>query len=169
MWDLEFTERKPLDESTEEELAASGDKAFTNLYQCLLAYSADHQQQLIDRDGASVVNLISPHAKIQHIIVCAEMSSNMCECSSKNNLSSRVKLQSIWATLGKNHVSVKSLVAVLSSFILAGKAKVANVQQRVHSLHAASIYLLLLGIPGEQMRSVPHSIYTIFILFAHLS
>lgn len=99
------------------------------------------------------------------VLKCAE---NVCECSGKNNLSSHVKLQSIWATLGENRVSVKSLVAVLSSFILAGKAKVANVQQRVHSLHAASIYLLLLGIPGEQMRNVPHSTYTILIFICPL-
>lgn len=66
-------------------------------------------------------------------------------------LSSYNKPQSIWAILGENCVSVKSLVAVLSSFILAGKTKVATVQQRVNSLHAASVYLLLLGIPGKQI------------------
>lgn len=69
-------------------------------------------------------------------------------------LSSYNKPQSIWAILGENCVSVKSLVAVLSSFILAGKTKVATVQQRVNSLHAASVYLLLLGIPGKQIREM---------------
>lgn len=48
-------------------------------------------------------------------------------------------------------MSIKSLVAVLSFFVLAGKAKVVSVQQRVSSLHAASVYLLLLGIPGEEI------------------
>ncbi|XP_044070420.1 condensin-2 complex subunit D3 [Siniperca chuatsi] len=118
VWDLEFTERKPLDDTTEEKLTVSGDKAFRTLYQCLLAHAAD-QQQFAGRDGAS---------------------------------------QSIWATLGESGVSVKSLVAVLSFFVLAGKAKAANVQQRVSSLHAASLYLLLLGIPGSIANKVFHEV-----------
>ncbi|XP_035518951.1 condensin-2 complex subunit D3 [Morone saxatilis] len=118
VWDLEFTERKPLDETVEEGLAHSGDKAFTTLYQCLLAHAAE-QQQSAGRDGGS---------------------------------------RSIWATLGENGVSVKSLVAVLSSFVLAGKAKAASVQQRVNSLHAASVYLLLLGIPGSIANKVFHEV-----------
>lgn len=52
--------------------------------------------------------------------------------------------------LGKSQVSIKSLVAVLSSFILPGKDKTASVQQRVSALHAASVYVQLLGIPGEK-------------------
>ncbi|XP_031735143.1 condensin-2 complex subunit D3 isoform X2 [Anarrhichthys ocellatus] len=113
VWDLEFTEREPLDDTIEDELAVSGDKAFRTLYQCLLAHAADQQ------DGAS---------------------------------------QSIWAILGENEVSIKSLVAVLSFFVLAGKAKTANVQQRVSSLHAASLYLLLLGIPGSIATKVFHEV-----------
>ncbi|CAG05147.1 unnamed protein product, partial [Tetraodon nigroviridis] len=85
VWDLEFTERKVLDESIEEELAVRGEEAFLTLFKCVLAHSADQQQPY--RDGASL---------------------------------------SIWAILGENGVSVKSLVAVLSSFILAGKTKVAT-------------------------------------------
>uniref|UniRef100_A0A3Q3WCI5 Condensin-2 complex subunit D3 n=1 Tax=Mola mola TaxID=94237 RepID=A0A3Q3WCI5_MOLML len=65
---------------------------------------------------------------------------------------------SIWATLGENEVSIKSLVAMLSFFVLAGKAKMANVQQRVSSLHAASVYLLLLGIPGSIANKVFHEV-----------
>lgn len=57
VWDLEFTERKPLDDAIEEELTASGDKAFRNLYQCLLVHAAD-QQQSTNKDGASQVKLI---------------------------------------------------------------------------------------------------------------
>lgn len=54
MWDVEFTESKPLDDSIKEELTATGDKAFRNLYQCLLAH-ADDQQQSPGRDQASQV------------------------------------------------------------------------------------------------------------------
>ncbi|XP_074503106.1 condensin-2 complex subunit D3 [Sebastes fasciatus] len=119
VWDFEFTERNPLDDTIEDELTTSGDnKAFTTLYQCLLAHAAD-QQQSAGGDGAS---------------------------------------QSIWAILGENEVSIKSLVAVLSFFVLAGKSKKANVQQRVSGLHAASLYLLLLGIPGSIANKVFHEV-----------
>ncbi|XP_049457118.1 condensin-2 complex subunit D3 [Epinephelus fuscoguttatus] len=118
VWDLEFTERKPLDDTIEDELAVSGDKAFRTLYQCLLTHAAD-QQESAGRDGSS---------------------------------------QSIWAVLGENGVSIKSLVAVLSFFVLAAKAKTANIQQRVRGLHAASLYLLLLGIPGSIANKVFHEV-----------
>ncbi|KAL7383049.1 hypothetical protein ABVT39_003969 [Epinephelus coioides] len=118
VWDLEFTERKPLDDTIEDELAVSGDKAFRTLYQCLLTHAAD-QQESAGRDGSS---------------------------------------QSIWAVLGENGVSIKSLVAVLSFFVLAAKAKTANIQQRVKGLHAASLYLLLLGIPGSIANKVFHEV-----------
>ncbi|XP_008288507.1 condensin-2 complex subunit D3 [Stegastes partitus] len=118
VWDLEFTEGKPLDNAIEEELAASGDKAFRSLYQCILAHAAD-QQQSTGSNGAS---------------------------------------QSIWAILGENGVSIRSLVAVLSVFVQAGKAKAANVQQRVNGLYAASLYLLLLGAPGSIANKVFHEI-----------
>lgn len=72
---------------------------------------------------------------------------------------SHVALQSIWAVLGENGVPLKTLVAVLSFFILAGKAKSASVEQRVNGLHAASVYLLLLGIPGETGKHVSRSVY----------
>lgn len=78
---------------------------------------------------------------------CTTLSSSVEYCG----LFSYVKPQSIWAILGENRVSVKSLVAVLSSFILAGKTRVVPVQQRLSSLHAASVYMLLLGIPGKQI------------------
>uniref|UniRef100_A0A8D0A906 Non-SMC condensin II complex, subunit D3 n=1 Tax=Sander lucioperca TaxID=283035 RepID=A0A8D0A906_SANLU len=66
---------------------------------------------------------------------------------------------SIWAILGENEVSIEGLVAVLSFFVLAGKAKAANVQQRVSGLHAASLYLLLLGIPGSIANKVFHEVF----------
>ncbi|KAM7385039.1 hypothetical protein PAMP_001138 [Pampus punctatissimus] len=118
VWDVEFTETKPLDDPIEDELTATGDKAFRDLYQCLLAH-ADDQQQPAGRDKAS---------------------------------------QSIWALLVENGVSVKSLVATLSFFVLAGKAKVANIRQRVSGLHAASLYLLLLGVPGSIANKVLHEV-----------
>lgn len=57
VWDLEFTERKPLDEIAEEEFAVSGHKSFRALYQCVLAHAADHQKSA-GRDGATQVKLI---------------------------------------------------------------------------------------------------------------
>ncbi|XP_030581686.1 condensin-2 complex subunit D3 isoform X2 [Archocentrus centrarchus] len=117
VWDLEFTERKPLDDAIEEELTASDEKSFRALYQCLLAHADDHQS--VGSDGAS---------------------------------------QSIWVVLGESGTSVKSLVAVLSSFILAAKSKGANVHQRVNSLSAASLYLLLLRIPGSIGNKVFHEV-----------
>lgn len=56
VWDLEFTERKVLDESIEEELAAIGEEAFLTLYKCVLAHSGDQQQP--NRDGSSLVSTI---------------------------------------------------------------------------------------------------------------
>uniref|UniRef100_A0A3Q2X804 Non-SMC condensin II complex, subunit D3 n=1 Tax=Hippocampus comes TaxID=109280 RepID=A0A3Q2X804_HIPCM len=64
----------------------------------------------------------------------------------------------VWLQLRENGVSVQSLVAVLSFFVLTGNAKAANVQQRVGSLHAASLYLLLLGIPGSIANKVFHEV-----------
>lgn len=57
VWDLEFTERKALDGTSEEELAVCGEKAFLTLYKCLLAHSTD-QEQSAKKDGASLVNTI---------------------------------------------------------------------------------------------------------------
>ncbi|XP_030012337.1 condensin-2 complex subunit D3 isoform X2 [Sphaeramia orbicularis] len=119
VWDLEFTEKKSLDDTIEEDLTASDEKAFRDLYQCLLAHTAE-QQQSTDTDAAS---------------------------------------QSIWALLGENGVSVKSLVAVLSFFVLSGQSKTATVQQRVSGLHAASLYLLLLGLPGSIANKVFHEVF----------
>uniref|UniRef100_A0A3Q1FMS6 Uncharacterized protein n=1 Tax=Acanthochromis polyacanthus TaxID=80966 RepID=A0A3Q1FMS6_9TELE len=57
VWDLEFTEGKPLDDTIEEELAASGDKAFRTLYHCFLTHVPD-QQQSTSSNEASQVQLI---------------------------------------------------------------------------------------------------------------
>ncbi|XP_061546170.1 condensin-2 complex subunit D3 [Phycodurus eques] len=67
--------------------------------------------------------------------------------------------QSIWRQLRESGVSVQSLVAVLSFFVLTAKGKAANTQQRVRTLHAASLYVLLLGIPGSIANKVFHEIF----------
>uniref|UniRef100_A0A3B4AMU5 Non-SMC condensin II complex, subunit D3 n=1 Tax=Periophthalmus magnuspinnatus TaxID=409849 RepID=A0A3B4AMU5_9GOBI len=64
--------------------------------------------------------------------------------------------ESVWAVLQENGVSVKTLVAVLSFFVFGGKCKNAGVQQRVSALHAASVYLLLLGLPGSIANKAFH-------------
>uniref|UniRef100_A0A673XP09 Non-SMC condensin II complex, subunit D3 n=1 Tax=Salmo trutta TaxID=8032 RepID=A0A673XP09_SALTR len=66
--------------------------------------------------------------------------------------------ESVWTVFGDNGVSVKSLVAVLSYFILGGKSKTASVQQRISALQASSLYLLLLGIPGSVVNKMFHQI-----------
>lgn len=66
-------------------------------------------------------------------------------------------LQSVWEVLGENGVRVKSLVAVLACFVLGAKARSSSAERRRHSLQAASLYLLLLRIPGasRQLRFHP--------------
>ncbi|XP_059215745.1 condensin-2 complex subunit D3 [Centropristis striata] len=118
VWDAEFTEGKPLDDSIQDELTVGADKAFRSLFQCLWVHASDQQQSATTDDVS----------------------------------------QSIWIILGKNEVSIKSLVATLSFFVLAGKAKTATVQQRVLGLNAASVYLLLLGIPGSIAHKVFHEV-----------
>lgn len=66
--------------------------------------------------------------------------------------------QSVWTVFGENGVSTKSLVAVLSYFILRIKAKANSVQQRLNALQAASLYVLLLGIPGSVANKVFHQV-----------
>ncbi|CAG6018121.1 unnamed protein product [Menidia menidia] len=117
VWELEFTERKALDDATNKELTATKGNAFQTLYHCLIR--ASEQTNSASSDGAS---------------------------------------QSIWVTLAQNGVSVKSLVAVLSFFVLGAKNKAANVQQRLDGLYAASLYLLLLRIPGSIANKVFHEV-----------
>ncbi len=60
-----------------------------------------------------------------------------------------LSLQSVWVVFGENGVSAKTLVAVLSYFILSAKTKTPSLEQRLCGLQAASLYLLLLKIPGQ--------------------
>ncbi|XP_067259126.1 condensin-2 complex subunit D3 [Chanodichthys erythropterus] len=66
--------------------------------------------------------------------------------------------QSVWVVFGENGVSAKTLVAVLSYFILSAKAKSPSLEQRLFGLQAASLYLLLLKIPGSVANKVYHQI-----------
>uniref|UniRef100_A0A3B5M4S0 Condensin complex subunit 1 C-terminal domain-containing protein n=1 Tax=Xiphophorus couchianus TaxID=32473 RepID=A0A3B5M4S0_9TELE len=101
---------------------------------------------------------------LDHIIedeVCASGEKSfrsLIHCLLEHAADQQQPLQGVWVILGENRVSVKSLVAVLSSFILAAKTKGANVQQRVCGLYAASVYLLLLGIPGSIANKVFHEV-----------
>uniref|UniRef100_A0A8C2GSV3 Condensin-2 complex subunit D3 n=1 Tax=Cyprinus carpio TaxID=7962 RepID=A0A8C2GSV3_CYPCA len=66
--------------------------------------------------------------------------------------------RSVWVVFGENGVSAKPLVAVLSYFILSAKAKSPSLEQRLCGLQAASLYLLLLKIPGSVANKVYHQI-----------
>ncbi|KAL2078279.1 hypothetical protein ACEWY4_025964 [Coilia grayii] len=66
--------------------------------------------------------------------------------------------QNVWVLLKENGISVKALVAVISHFILAGKSKTSSLDERLHALQAASVYLLLLKIPGSVANQVFHQI-----------
>uniref|UniRef100_A0A7N8Y2B7 Non-SMC condensin II complex, subunit D3 n=1 Tax=Mastacembelus armatus TaxID=205130 RepID=A0A7N8Y2B7_9TELE len=99
----------------------------------------------------------------EHVACCVTTDWSQCLwrllTTSKSMLNvSHVALQSVWAILKENGTTVKSLVAVLSLFVLAGKSKAASVQQKVSGLHAASVYLLLLGIPGSIANKVFHEV-----------
>ncbi|KAJ8347580.1 hypothetical protein SKAU_G00261690 [Synaphobranchus kaupii] len=64
----------------------------------------------------------------------------------------------VWTTFGENGVCVNAVVAVLSHFFLGVKARTASLSQRLNALHAGSVYLLLLGIPGNIANKVLHPV-----------
>lgn len=66
--------------------------------------------------------------------------------------------ENVWVVFGENGVSAKTLVAVLSYFILSAKTKSPSLEQRLCGLQAASLYLLLLKIPGSVANKVYHQI-----------
>ncbi|XP_068184281.1 condensin-2 complex subunit D3 isoform X2 [Antennarius striatus] len=70
----------------------------------------------------------------------------------------RAGSQGVWAVLGEHGVSIRSLVALLSYFVLRAKAKGADVPQRVMGLNAAAVYLLLLAIPGSIASRAFHQV-----------
>ncbi|XP_062309171.1 condensin-2 complex subunit D3 isoform X2 [Osmerus eperlanus] len=62
--------------------------------------------------------------------------------------------QSVWTVLGDSGVSTRSLVALLAYFVVGARTRPDGFQPRLLSLHAASIYLLLLGTPGSVVNQV---------------
>ncbi|XP_067085032.1 condensin-2 complex subunit D3 [Osmerus mordax] len=66
--------------------------------------------------------------------------------------------QSVWTVLGDSGVSTRSLVALLAYFVVGARTRPDGFQPRLLSLHAASIYLLLLGTPGSVVNQVFHQV-----------
>lgn len=50
VWDVEFTERKPMDDPIEDNLITTEDKDFRNLYQRLLAHANGQQSADTDKN-----------------------------------------------------------------------------------------------------------------------
>ncbi|XP_078537940.1 condensin-2 complex subunit D3 isoform X1 [Lissotriton helveticus] len=66
--------------------------------------------------------------------------------------------ENVWTLFAANDISHKSLVAVLYHFIQLLESKKTNVEQRLHGLHAAGLYFLLLEIPGSVANQVFHPV-----------
>ncbi|NXI45084.1 CNDD3 protein, partial [Galbula dea] len=66
--------------------------------------------------------------------------------------------ENVWTLFAENNISPNALVAVLHHFVQAGQHKRANVQQRVHALHAGGLYFLLLEIPGSVANQLFHQV-----------
>ncbi|NXL43845.1 CNDD3 protein, partial [Podilymbus podiceps] len=66
--------------------------------------------------------------------------------------------ENIWTLFAESSCSHTTLVAVLHHFVQAGQCKRANAQQRVHALHAAGLYFLLLEIPGDVANQLFHEV-----------
>ena len=59
----------------------------------------------------------------------------------------------MWEELGNSGGSTRSLVALLAYLVLKGRSNGASAHQRTTALQAASLYLLLLRVPGETTSS----------------
>ncbi|NWU63863.1 CNDD3 protein, partial [Pterocles burchelli] len=64
----------------------------------------------------------------------------------------------VWTVFAENNASPQALVAVLHHFVQAGQHRRANTPQRVHALHAAGLYFLLLEIPGSVANQLFHQV-----------
>lgn len=137
VWECEFTDTEPLDPAVEEEIKEDVN-AFKKVYEQLLPFST------ADVDDNTQVMPASERACSDPM--CFLRSYRSYTCLSYFCLFLQ---QSVWEVLRENGVSVKSLVAVLACFVLGAKTKSSSVEQRRHSLQAASLYLLLLAVPGE--------------------
>lgn len=133
VWDFEFTHTDPLDPVIEEEIKENTD-VFKTVYMQLLPFSIDDDE---DDDNTQVYMLWWYHFNI-HILTNCHFITHFY-----------IVLQSVWVVFGENGVFTKALVAVLSYFILSAKGKNPSLEQRLCGLQAASLYLLLLKIPGQ--------------------
>ncbi|NXT24846.1 CNDD3 protein, partial [Syrrhaptes paradoxus] len=66
--------------------------------------------------------------------------------------------KNVWTLFAENNLSHHALVAALHHFVQAGQHRRANAQQRVHALHAAGLYFLLLEIPGSIANQLFHQV-----------
>ncbi|KAM4652059.1 condensin-2 complex subunit D3 [Discoglossus pictus] len=112
IWELDFTETEPLDPRVEAVITENGLEVFNNLYESLLVFASEDQENT----------------------------------------------RSLWVLFAENDICRNSLVAVLYHFIQSGESKKAGAMQRVHALHAASLYFLLLEIPGSVANQVFHPV-----------
>lgn len=133
VWECEFTDAEPLDSAIEDEIKEDV-SVFKEVYTRLLPFSCDEENVQVTRDQA-----------LERQVCCVALCFVVFRCLTQVCVWS---LQSVWNVFGENEVSVKSLIAVLASFILGAKSKTSSVEQRRHALQAASLYLLLLRIPG---------------------
>ncbi|KAG7256052.1 hypothetical protein CRUP_007975, partial [Coryphaenoides rupestris] len=67
-------------------------------------------------------------------------------------------VQNLWEVLGDGGRSPRRLVALLAYLVLRGRGRAATAQQRSSALQAASLYLLLLGVPGSIASQVFHQV-----------
>ncbi|XP_059903948.1 condensin-2 complex subunit D3 [Gadus macrocephalus] len=66
--------------------------------------------------------------------------------------------QIVWEELGNSGGSTRSLVALLAYLVLKGRSNGASAHQRTTALQAASLYLLLLGVPGSIANQMFHQV-----------
>ncbi|CAL8334207.1 unnamed protein product [Lota lota] len=66
--------------------------------------------------------------------------------------------QTVWEELGHSGGSTRSLVALLAYLVLKGRSQGASAHQTTTALQAASLYLLLLGVPGSIANQMFHQV-----------
>ncbi|NXP77394.1 CNDD3 protein, partial [Ramphastos sulfuratus] len=66
--------------------------------------------------------------------------------------------ENIWTLFAEHSFCPNTFVAVLHHFVQAGQQRGANAQQRLHALHAAGLYFLLLEVPGSIAHQLFHQV-----------
>ncbi|NXN15069.1 CNDD3 protein, partial [Indicator maculatus] len=66
--------------------------------------------------------------------------------------------ENIWTLFAEHSFCPNTFVAVLHHFVQAGQHRAANAQQRLHALHAAGLYFVLLEIPGSIANQLFHQV-----------